>query len=99
MTTRTLSSLLACAGVQALALTAAQMWDVSDEVRTNRLFVEARLPQAECATLDEHKGSGPDRGHMRCPVDHIPTFSLTSEDALGRPTQFACPGSAASVRA
>jgi DNA/RNA endonuclease G (NUC1) len=97
MTTKILSFLLACAGVQALA--AAQLWNVSNEVRTDRLFAEARQPQAECTTLDEYQGNAPDRGHMQYPVSHIRNFSLAAGDALGRPTQLTYPVSAASARA
>jgi hypothetical protein len=97
MTTKIHSSLLACAGVQALA--AAPLWDVSNEVRTNRLFAEARQPQAECTTLDEYKGSAPVRGYMQYPVSHLRNFSLAAGGTLGRPAQLAYPVSAVSARA
>lgn len=32
--------------------------------RSTRYFADARLRSSERATLDDHKGSGYDRGHM-----------------------------------
>jgi hypothetical protein len=97
MTTKIHSSLLACAGVQALA--AVPLWAVSTEVRAHRLFAEAQQPQAERTTLDEYQGSAPDRGRMQYPVGRIHNPSFAAGDALGRPAQLAHPVSAASARA
>jgi hypothetical protein len=90
--------LLACAGVQALALAAAQRWDLGNEVRANTLFAETRLPQAQCTALDEDKGSAPDRGHVQCPAIRMPNFFVASADVLGRSIELARPVPAASVR-
>jgi endonuclease G, mitochondrial len=45
-------------------LTAQGVEDAKDNTRTNRFFVEKRLPQGESARLDDYKRSGYDRGHM-----------------------------------
>jgi endonuclease G len=80
-------------------LTAAQLADASDEVRTNKFFADARLPSVDRATLEDFKGSGYDRGHMQYPATRILNYSFASGDALSRSTQTAYSVSAASIRA
>jgi endonuclease G, mitochondrial len=45
-------------------LTAQSIEAARDNTRTNRFFVEKRLPAGESAKLDDYKHSGYDRGHM-----------------------------------
>jgi endonuclease G len=45
-------------------LTPQRLRDAGDEVRSEHFFEDARIPQAERATLDDYRGSGYDRGHM-----------------------------------
>jgi endonuclease G, mitochondrial len=45
-------------------LTAQSVDDAKDNTRTNRFFVEKRLPRGDSAQLDDYKRSGFDRGHM-----------------------------------
>ncbi len=59
-------------------LTAEQLQDAKDEVRTNRFFVDSRLPSVERATLDDYKGSGFDRGHM-APAGDMPTAQAMAQ--------------------
>jgi endonuclease G, mitochondrial len=45
-------------------LTAQGVEDAKDNTRTNRFFVEKRLPPGDSAQLADYKNSGYDRGHM-----------------------------------
>jgi endonuclease G len=45
-------------------LTAEHMDDARDNTRTNRFFVDKKLPPGDSATLSDYKKSGYDRGHM-----------------------------------
>jgi endonuclease G len=45
-------------------LTAEHMDDARDNTRTNRFFVDKKLPPGDGATLSDYKKSGYDRGHM-----------------------------------
>jgi endonuclease G len=59
-------------------LTAAQLADASDEVRTNKFFADSRLPSVECATLEDFKGYGYDRGHV-VPAGDQPTAQAIAQ--------------------
>ncbi|KND59309.1 DNA/RNA endonuclease G, NUC1 [Candidatus Burkholderia verschuerenii] len=45
-------------------LTAQSVEDAKDNTRTNRFFIEKRLPPGDSAQLSDYKNSGYDRGHM-----------------------------------
>jgi endonuclease G, mitochondrial len=45
-------------------LTAQAVEDAKDNTRTNRFFVDKRLPKGDSAQLDDYRRSGYDRGHM-----------------------------------
>ncbi|WP_250510258.1 DNA/RNA non-specific endonuclease [Caballeronia sp. GACF4] len=45
-------------------LTAQSVDDAKNNTRTNRFFVDKRLPAGDSAQLDDYKRSGYDRGHM-----------------------------------
>ena len=44
----------------------------ADEKRTDRFFADARLPEAERATLKDYRGSHFDKGHL-APAGQMPT--------------------------
>jgi len=52
-------------------LTAEHMDDARDNTRTNRFFVDKKLPPGDGATLSDYKKSGYDRGHMQFPPENI----------------------------
>lgn len=59
-------------------LSAEQLQDAKDEVRSNRFFADARLRYAERASLEDYKGSGYDRGHM-APAGDMPTAQAMAQ--------------------
>ncbi|WP_250514709.1 DNA/RNA non-specific endonuclease [Caballeronia sp. INDeC2] len=63
-------------------LTANSVDEAKNNTRTNRFFVEKRLPPGESAQLSDYKKSGYDRGHMSPAGDRASTKGMAESFSL-----------------